>query len=100
MSDIKLPQKLQKITDDLLREYTWSPVAELASWTPHTGREEKRKGNCHTCLSALTKHTPSYSSSIWDLKYCRISFLLAFIVGVSRPFSIENSSVWMQMAFT
>lgn len=24
-------------------EYTWSPTAELASWTPHTEREEKRK---------------------------------------------------------
>lgn len=43
---------------------------------------------------------PAYSSSIWDLKYWRISFLLLFIVGVSRPFSMENISVWMWMALT
>lgn len=43
---------------------------------------------------------PAYSSSIWDLKYWRISFLLALSVGVSRPFSMENISVWMWMALT
>lgn len=43
---------------------------------------------------------PAYSWSNWGRKNCRISFLLAFSVGVSKPFSTENSSGWMAMAFT
>lgn len=71
-----------------------------------TGKMGWSVGTECICISLICIHVasyslmPAYSWSNWGRKTCRNSFLLAFRVGVSKPFSTEKSSGWIKMAFT